>query len=306
MTTTPTTPGPSPDSADVRHQTRPTHTSRFVLSLRTAARFFSPAEHPATQDPRVWRLAVHWLVPMGLICGLLWTSWFSFIWWKFGEIERLRVLPSLAVVLLDVALIGYPMFKGAILTIQHLIESPSPDATPAQRESLHTTLPVLMALLLLVMVKFGLCLSIPTTPVWWPSDWRQAWMWLYPETVRRPLLLAPLWGAWGILMAGSVGRAASHAPAAVAELGRAARPAVILGWFIPLVFVTGSYCSHHGNFMTGVILSFIILAVTFAGSAFAARRLGGQTFSTILAAGQLAQLSFLTGFLAFGPYVFGQ
>ena len=131
-------------------------------------------------------------------------------------------------------------------------------------------------------------------------------MWLYPETVRRPLMLAPIWGAWGILLATSVGREAPHAPAALAEMGRAARPSVLLAWFSPLLVITSSYCSHHGNLMVGVILSFVILAVTFAGAAFTARRLGGQSFSTILAAGQLAQLSFLTGFLAFGPYVFGQ
>jgi hypothetical protein len=130
-------------------------------------------------------------------------------------------------------------------------------------------------------------------------------MWMYPETVYRPLLLAPIWASWGLLLGAAVGRVSENPTAPVTALGRAVSPRIILTWFVVLTACTAVYCSHHGNIMVGVLLSLIVLGVTFLGSAFAAQRLGGQTEHSIYASGQLAQLSFLTGFLAFGPYVFG-
>jgi hypothetical protein len=269
---------------------------QFMLPLPARARL--PHE-------RVWRSGAQWLVPLGFVAGLLWTGWFSFVWWKFGEIERIRIIPALTVVLLDVTFVGYRMFHGTILTIQEMLNPPRTNRKDSSGVCYQPSLPIVMAVIILFFLKFALIVSIPTTPRWWPSDWRQHLMWMYPETVYRPLLLAPMWAAWGLLLGAMVGRVSEQHDAPVAALARAITPTVVLSWFTLLTVITAIYCSHHGNIMVGVILSLIVLGTTFLASALVARKFGGQTEHSIYAAGQLAQLSFLTGFLAFGPYVFG-
>jgi hypothetical protein len=286
-------------------QHRPGFARRTTRGLVAALRFLLPFGHAPAAEEGIWRATAHWLIVLGFLTGLIWTGWFSFLWWKFGQIERIRVIPALGVLLLDVTFLGYTFFRGTILTVQEILNCPRTNRKDSSGLQYQPNLTSTLAVVLLLLTKFGLIVSIPTTPLWWPSDWRQHLMWMYPETVYRPLLLAPMWASWGMLLAAAVGRVSENRSAPVAALGRAVTPTIILSWFVALTVGTAIYCSHHGNVMVGVILSLLVLGVTFSAAALVAQRLGGQTEHSVYAAGQLAQLSFLTGFLAFGPYVFG-
>lgn len=288
-------------------ETAPPAPARWVRTLRAlfdAGRFVFTEPHPLGPDaPRRASVAVAWVVPLGLLVGLAWAGVFRATWRLYGEIGGLRLVPGLAVALLEAFITGrllIPAMASASDAIGEQQDRRS--AHPASRSLLQTPLTSRGVLVLLAcfLTQWALVVSIPVWTPWWPTsdDWRSNFNFLYPRPIYRPLLLAPLWGRWALLMAASLGRTSASADPATVEFCRSVRPGRLLRHAILPLALTCVYCSRERNVLIGLLIGMIVFAVSYLAGVIYARRLGGQSRITLLATAQLAQIAFLATYRA--------
>ena len=238
--------------------------------------------------------AVHWLVPGGLLIGLAYVGLYRASWRIFGEVAGVRLMPALAIWLLDVVLCGLPLLLGAARTVDRWGErGENPTASPSRLGQAGT-----IGLLVLLILKLVLWTALSPGIAGWPADWRRYFNFAYPRPVLRPLILAPMWGRWGLILAASIGRTAPAEGGPIAGLSGARSPAVVLGWFVPVLALTAVYCGRHGRWMIGCIIGLAVLGVTFLFAVVSARRFSGHTRYTVYAAALLSEASFLIFYLA--------
>jgi hypothetical protein len=282
--------------------------SRRSNSLLAALRFLLPLRReglPGDADAGAMARAAVWFVPIGLLTGLAWVGAFRLAWRVFGETANMRVLPAMTVTLLECLITGLFLVLGLARTI-HLLAGLTPrhlDHEPSSPLSPVGTL----VLALTVLCQWVLIVSFPDVTTWWPSDWdwRHYFNFMYPRAIFRPLILAPLWGRWGVLLAATLGRTARQADPLTAALGQAMRPSRLLRQaFLPIV-LTAIYCSREHNRFIGVVLAMVVFAATYVVSVVMARRGGGQTRQSLFAAGQIAQLTCLALYRGFWPFIHG-
>jgi hypothetical protein len=246
-------------------------------------------------NPETWRAAVWWFVPLGLLMGLAWAGVFRVSWRAFGEVAGLCPLSALAVVLLDVALLGYGRYWGLARVVDGI---ETEDGASRRSSNELRSVRGILTLVVTVLATWTLIVALPKGPGYWPSDWRETWHLneLYPRPVFRPLILAPMWGCWAMLLAAIVGRARPEGGAV--GLCAVVTPIVVLAGLFPVVGITTIYCSRRGNRLLGLIVGLIVLAVTHILSAIMGRRCRGQSMATLFAAGKAAELTFLLVYLA--------
>jgi hypothetical protein len=236
---------------------------------------------------------VPFIVPIGLIVGLLWVVIFRFNWWLYGEFASLRVVPSFMVVLLECLITGPFLVLGLARTI-HILTTDQPHIPHADR--LTPLSPVgTLVLCLTILTEFCLILTIQKGEGWWPAvdDWRSYFNFMYPRPIFRPLLLAPIWGRWGILLAATIGKTSRQADAETNAINRAMSPGRLLKHSIIPFLLTAIYCSRSRNYLTGVLIGMLVFGATYLIAVAMARRGGGQSRQSLYAAGQIAQLAFL-------------
>lgn len=264
-----------------------------LTPLRLALRMLFPLGALPDAPAGLWRRAAWWFVPLGLVVGLAWAGLFRASWKVFGEAERLRLIPALVVLVLDAAILGYCQYWGVAHVIAdgaHHRASNKPDASPG--------VPV-AATLMLVFVPLALFVLLVAVP---DSTRQSGWLEglglaaLVPQPVFRPLILAPMWGHWAVLMAANIGRACPGST--VTGLCEALRPGTVLLSFIPLGVLTAAYCARDGHPLVGVIVALVVFGVTHLLSTVLGRRGGGQTEATLLASGMAAKLTFLLAYVA--------
>lgn len=248
--------------------------------------------------------AAHWIVPFGILIGLLWVGVFRFTWRVFGETGNLRVVPALTVVLVECLLTGPFLAMGLARAVHLLTGDRSRRAAMDRRTPLS---PVgTLALMLTVLSQFVFIVSVPKALGWWPDDdWRAYFNFLYPQPIYRPLILAPIWGRWAILLAATIGRPGHDADPATVALCRSMHPARLLRQAVVPMVLTMIYCSRSQNFLIGVVIGLLVFGVTYLVSVAMSRRGGGQTRQTLFAAAQIAQLSFLVLYRAFWSHIHG-
>jgi hypothetical protein len=277
----------------------------LISSLGLALKFLLPIGDPPEADVAAWRRAAYWFLPIGLCIGLLWVGVFRAVWRLYGEeVTSLRLVPASAVVLVDVLFFGYCLFTGLTATINALTGHRHA-REPEDNADVSLVMPAVMALLLVIVIELVLISAVRTGPWWWPSDWRRHLNFAYPRLIYRPLLLAPLWGRWAILLGASVGRTASRVHPAAANLSKAVGPAQVLGTFLLPLAITAVYCSRSRNVIIGTIIALAVLGLTFVSSVIMARRGGGQTRRSMLAVGKIAELIFLGAFVGLSKYIRG-
>ncbi len=277
----------------------------WLASLGLALRFLLPIGDPPGGSVTAWRRAAYWFVPIGLAIGLVWVGTFRGAWRLYGEeVTSLRLVPAAAVLLVDVLFAGYFLFVGLTATINALTGQRHA-REPEKDEAGVLALPAVMVLLLAIVLELVLISALRTGAWWWPADWRRHLNFAYPRLIYRPLLLAPLWGRWAILLAASVGRVAPRSHPAARGLSQAVTLKLVLGMFLPPLILTAVYCSRSGNVIIGTIIALIVLGLTFVSSVIMARRGGGQTRRSMLAAGKIAELIFLGAFVSMSGYIRG-
>lgn len=277
----------------------------MIASLSLAVRFLLPFGDPPEADASTWRRAACWFPLIGLLIGLLWVGVFRAVWRFYGEeVTSLRLVPAAAVLVVDVLLLGHCLFAGLASTVGALTGPRHSRERDTNAES-SLNMSAVMVLLLAIVLELVLVSAIRTGAWWWPSDWRRYLNFAYPRLIYRPLLLAPLWGRWAVLLAAGVGRASTRADPAAVALSHVAGSRIVLGTFLLPLILTAVYCSRSGNVIIGTIIALSVLGLTFVSSVIIARRGGGQTRRGMLAAGKIAELIFLSMFIGLSGTIRG-
>ncbi|HKQ50030.1 MAG TPA: hypothetical protein VJZ71_18285 [Phycisphaerae bacterium] len=278
----------------------------LFLGLSEALRLLFPvAQGLPPGRSTAWSRSASWIVPLGLFIGLIWAGLFRITWRVYGEAGNVRVIPALAIVLIECLLTG-PFLALGLARTAHLLTGIKPLAATSDARAPLSPVGTLV-LCLTVLSEWVLIASIRDDAAWWPSpkDWRSHFNFMYPAPIYRPLLLAPIWGRWGLLLAASVGRTARGADEAIVALCESMRPARMLRHAIVPVALTAIYFSREGNIFIGLIMALIVFAATYIVAVVMAQRGGGQSRQTLFAAGQIAQLAFLAVCRAMWPLIYG-
>lgn len=285
--------------------------NRINSGLACAIRFLFPFGGRSSSVSRPFSpSAVTWVVPIGLLIGLAWLATFRISWRVFGEVAGIRVVPPLAVLVLELLFTGPFLAIGLARTVQLLVNPPreAPLDSTASRPEIGT-----LILILTVLSQWVLITSIPLVSVWWPplEDWRHNFRFMYPAPIYRALILAPMWGRWGILAAACVGGPASaRAPlteieSETAQWCRSVSPLRLLRSALLPTILTVIYCARDGRLHVGLIVSLLTFGITYLGAMAMALRGRGQTRDSLFASGQIAQLAFLALYRAFWPLIHG-
>lgn len=272
----------------------------FFAGAWPAARYLLFAPPYVKVDVRDGRQLFAWIVPVGLLIGLAWVGLFRGSWKLYGEgdVQGLRLIPALALVLLEMLVTGRLLVFAAARAADDArigIESSQPLSARGT-----------VVMLAVAMTQWALIVSIPHWSPWWPTpdDWRSTFNFLYPRPIYRPLLLAPLWGRWALLLAASVGRTANHADPLTAAVCASATPSRVLRNAIAPLLLSCIYFSRERNFLIGGLIGLGVLAISYLTAVILSIRCGGQTRTTIFATGQIAQLAFLAIYRAAWGYIY--
>ncbi|NLX13240.1 MAG: hypothetical protein GXY44_06235 [Phycisphaerales bacterium] len=208
---------------------------------------------------------------------------------------QLRLGPMLGVLVADVGWCGYRLLSGAAV-----LEVPRNDSKGAG-----LALPVLIAVVLVVLVKYVLLVLLPIggrVPV---ADWRQHLPYLYPQVIDRPLLLMPLWGRWAMMLALGVGRVAPGESPRLTTMGGGMNLPVILIHWLAVTGLTVFYVSGSAvDIPLCLLIALGVLYGAYLTAFILARRFGGQTQATVAAVGAVAELLFLVAYLPVASYIY--
>jgi cobalamin synthase len=267
--------------------------------LRTSLAIVLPFPDPGEDSPSAAR-GTRWLVPAGLVIGLVYAALYRAAWRFFGETEGIRLLPALAVWLLDVSLCGSVLILGAARVAQRV----STRAAPPEPAAIAVVSVGTVVFVVLCTLKLMLWIAIPQGVSTWPGIWGSAMNFAYPHALYRPLILAPIWGRWGVLLAAGLGRPAPHSDALVRALMSRQSSFRVLAWFVPIAVLTAIYCGYNARWMYGAVIALGVMGLTYLYGVAAAYRLTGQSRDTLRAAGFVAELTFLILYTGFSVRIY--
>lgn len=287
-------------------QTRQSHFGRGLRGALEALSLFLPIRSTPLRTRAASRCdPVPWIIPLGIATGILWATVFRFTWRLYGETANLRIIPAIAIVLLECLITGPFLALGLARTV-HLLTGKTPLRCEHDPEQPLSPLGSL-ALSLTILSQWALIASIPTINPWYPMahDWRSYFSFMYPAPIYRPLILAPLWGRWAILLAASVGCMGKYADSQAVALSASLRPGRILRHALVPLVLTAIYCSRDQNLLTGVIIGLLVFASAYSVAVLLAHRGAGQSRQSLYATAQIAQLSLLLFYRAFWRQIHG-
>ncbi|HSW47031.1 MAG TPA: adenosylcobinamide-GDP ribazoletransferase [Phycisphaerae bacterium] len=277
-------------------QNSPHNSSKPLPAVLLAARFlFLPPGERDGREPR-WLLAAKWLPIWGLAIGVSYAVIFRLAWRMFGEYQRIRWLPAAIILALDLAICGRRLILGAIAAGR---DPRGPDAQP--EKPLYTS--SLLLVLIVVLLKFAVLLSLP---IGWEKPSDGPWRWdtflarlgpLYPWSIYRPLVLAPLWGRWAMMLAMTIGRTAPGGSPRLRQMAGHASLTTVFAWWLLAAGLTVVYCSGSGEHLAhGVMLALVPLVVGYLAGFVLARRSDGQNEATVTTAALITEMTFLTAY----------
>ncbi|MFW6061549.1 MAG: hypothetical protein ACOC93_01950 [Planctomycetota bacterium] len=175
------------------------------------------------------------------------------------------------------------LYRRAVGALAGVFAGGQPQARPV-------TASVLVALLLLIF------LALKGWNPDWPTHLAPMWRWMRPRAMYRPLILAPLWGGWAMLILGQFRRPGPETPEALREMYAGCGPLLSAIWMaVPLA---GSLI--YFNYMTwwqATIPGVTVLAAVVGGLVLC-RLTGGLKRCTLLAGNLLTQIVFYLSYLA--------
>ncbi|MBI4580698.1 MAG: adenosylcobinamide-GDP ribazoletransferase [Planctomycetes bacterium] len=281
---------PDPNENEQAH---PRHRQAFWL----AGRFLLPFDPVRLSDAPAWRRAAVWLPVWGLLIGIAYAAAFRIAWLWLGEYRGVRVAPMVLLLVLDAGWFGYRLLEGAAHVVGSWRRTPTTTSlTPPAAGQASPAATVLIVLGLLV--KFALLVSLPAGAVSWPADWREHLWIAYPYVIYRPLVLMPVWGRWTVLLASSIGRVSADGSPRLRELARGNSMVTVMTYWAAATALTVMYCSPSGRHVAwSMLISLGMLLIAYLVSFTLVRRFGGQTESTVTAAGWLVEFAFLLAYL---------
>lgn len=277
----------------------PTTAPGQVPAIWLAARFLLPLGQEKHADDANWRYAGRWFILWGLLIGIFYAAVFRMSWRFFGEYQYIRFAPAAVVLVADLAFGGYRLLAG-LTTI-----------TTRDRQVPGTlTLPTLLAVVLLTILKYALLLSVPTgvpRPMeagdW--LDWRARIGILYPQAIYRPLILMPLWGRWAMTLAMSIGRCSPESSERLRRMASGVHlPLIMMYWLFGAVLTVLYASGAPGHLARGVVIALLVMVIAYAASFILAQHARGQNEATVGTVGLTAEIAFLALYLSISSRIY--
>ncbi|MGC9455487.1 MAG: hypothetical protein ACP5HU_11590 [Phycisphaerae bacterium] len=252
-----------------------------LLSRRPGYMLLAADDHRLSAEP-AQRFRWAWVELMllsaawGVASALLWELCANTFGWYSTDFPLIPAAAVLTVTVLS-------LYRRAITATAELLGGKQQAGTSAAA----AIIVVVMALILLGLRS-------------WQPDWpvhMHPWLqWLRPRTMYRPLVLAPVWGAWAMLITPQFRRPDAGTEPQVAQFARGCGPfAAAVCMAAPL---TGSivYFNHMPWTQLGISATAVLTAV--AGGQILCALGGGLRRRNLLAANLLTQMAFLLAYLA--------
>ena len=247
--------------------------------LRRPSYMFLTADERSLADQPPGRFARAWwglmVLSLGWGIGSAWLHGLS--WGLFGDYTGLQLMPVAVVVPVMVLWLyrrAAAALAGAVCGSQ-----------AAERGTGVAVITVVLALALL---------GLPSAKPDWPANlpWFLHWI---PRTMYRVLILAPLWGAWAMLIAPKFRRPTERTEPAAAELIRGCGPLTAAICMAVLLAAT-LFAFRMFGWWNLAVPAAAILSATAGG--FVLCRRDGPTRQTLLAANLLTQIVVFLAYLA--------
>jgi len=279
---------------------------RMAVLLKNAARYGVSVRDDAGEDPPTSPTAV---TGWGLVVGLIFCLVFAGSWKHFGDIyfseySRLRLVPSVMVILAG-SILGFKQLLAVAVTVDQMVLKSS-DPPPDHREALRTiTLAGLLAVFLVILLKFSALLAMPYHTPWWPGsdDWRHVFNRFYPRMLFRVLILLALWGKTALIIAGTTGSTHPSALPADRAFRRAGNIKTLLFNLAIVMGLTTIYFSSWRNRAIGVLISLFLFLLLYLASMALARYRGGHDRYSMFACAELGEVALLLGYLAAAKFL---
>jgi hypothetical protein len=237
--------------------------------------------------------AAQWFVLIGLLIGIIYALLFAGIWELYGEYMRIRFLPAVFILALDVAWLGQRLVRGAARTADALwpnVQQPRPSA---------------LVPTVYVLLMFALLVSLPIGVNATAGDWRRLVGPLYPQPVLRPLVLMPIWGRWAMLLALSLGPPDVDASPLHRSVIAGVRLRTVVFWWLGAVVLTTWYCAEQGNVAAGLLVALLTMTAAYLTAVGLTWRFGAVCQHAVYAVGAVTELVFLLVYTPFANHIYG-
>jgi hypothetical protein len=217
-----------------------------------------------------------------MLLSLLWGAssmvLYSWTWGLFGDFSGIPLMP--VVVVLVVGLMG--LYARCLLALAESLVKGEPRRCVA----------VAVIVAAWVLMLLGLKSWNPNFPYYLPYIWQ----WTRPRMMFRPLLLAPIWGGWAMLLAVQFCRPTERSEPVVAAFARGCTPLATTAVLTALLMVTMVYFNHLPWTQLSISATAIVTAAV--GGVLLCRRWGGLCRAALLATNMLTQIAFVLAYLA--------
>jgi hypothetical protein len=220
---------------------------------------------------------------------------FGACWRIYGEYQGIRFVPMAVVLAADLAFLGAALAHGAVRVLSGTRrDAPAP-----------MTLNVLVVVLVVLLIKLAFLLSLPRGAYNYPWSWRNQINWIYPQPIYRPLILMALWGRWGISLALTIGCVAPQASARLKRMAAGQRlSGTLLQWLLCAALTMVYASAEDRHLPLGLVIALAVLVGSYLVSFALARTGGGQTESSVLAAGLATELLFLALYVPMATLIY--
>jgi len=236
----------------------------------------------AAEAPQRFRRAWLGLMALGLLWGVGMACLHGAAWTVFGEVSGVVSMPVAAVVLATVAW----LYRRAVVDLAR---------TLAGKNDVHAAPIAAGVTVLLALAMLGLKSGHPDHHD--ALQWYLRWI---PRTMYRTLILAPLWGAWAMLITPQFCRPTDRTEPAVAQLiagcGPMTAAACMLAPLAATLYAYRMYRTVVGWWWLSISAAPILAAIF--GGWLVCRREAGPTRRALLAANMITQITFILTYLA--------
>jgi len=271
------------------------HAGRYCVRLR-GSRDDVPGPLPT--------MVTAWGAVVGFVlCAVFAASWKYFGDIYFTEYTRLRVVPSV-MVLLTLTIVNFKQILGLAVTADRVFWRRPADPVDAQDAAKEISIVGIITVVLALLLKFSVLLAMPYHTPWWPNDWRRIFNRVYPKMYYRVLMLTALWGKVGLLIAAATG---SQSPSMEPQ-DRAFRNRLRVRTLLFNVGIVGLlttvYFSSTESRTLGLLVSLSIFMLVYLASMFVSTRQAGHDRYSMAACAELGELALLLGYMAISRFLY--
>lgn len=241
------------------------------------------------------------IIITGLLYGFLLSAVYAITWKIFGDIyftdrSRLRLIPSVMIIV-TMCIFGYRQLDGLTVSVDRLAGDSDRD------ENSNLKMAGILAIIVIILLKYSALLAMPNHTPWWPADWRRYFAFAYPKVHIRVLILLALWGKTAVLIAGATGPSSSGIELPEKILRKKLSIKSLIANLLLTFILTTIYFSSLNSRTIGLIISFVIFILVYLASIFLAWRNKGHDKYSIFACAELAEILLLLSYLSIAKYL---